>query len=257
VARFLANAYVASILSNVLTIVILAAPGAMWYLVSYRRRFLTFFGLRKTRRVVVYTSRIDVPYGSSVGVDGRRRTFAGITTPDYEARLIADINAFFGNLALPFLRWRAAPLLRWADIEVRTLVSPISADEIRRDGTIITIGSPAYNVVSGSAEDEFGAPVRFVKDNNEMATRTGTPVGVATNGAIQRIVDGTTGQVVFYLAGPSITGTTAAVRCLLRDWRQLAKRHRSGGFFAVVQATSKGGDYLVVADAGQVSRGQK
>ncbi len=210
-ASLLTNSYVANILSNIATIAIVALPGGAWYMLSRRRKLLAFFGLRRPRRVFVYTSRLDVPCGGSLGIDRSPRSFAGIATPDYEVKLIANINGFFGSFTLRFLRWRTAPLLRWADIEVQTLVSPASKEEIRRDGTVITIGSPAYNAVSQAVEDDFDAPVRFVKDNLELATRTGTPVGDAANGVVQRVVDPTTGQVAFYLAGCAAAGCSGAI----------------------------------------------
>jgi len=247
VASFLTNSYVASILSNIATLVIAGLPGGAWYLLR-RRRLRAFFGLRRTRRVFIYASRVDVPKWGSRGIDGSPRSFAGIATPDYEAKLIANINGFFGGFTPRILRWQNIPLLRWADIDVQALASPASKEEIRRDGTVITIGSPAYNLVSRSVEEDFDAPVRFANDNAELATRAGTPVGGTTNGVAQRVVDQTTGQVAFYLAGPSVAGTTAAAKYLLRDWRRLAKQHPSGQFYEVLRATSNDGDYVVVSD---------
>ena len=57
-------------------------------------------------------------------------------------------------------------------------------------------------------------------------TRGGRQVGNAASRMILRAVNPTTSRVVFYLAGLSVAGTTAAANCLLREWPRLAKRYR-------------------------------
>src|SRR6266566_4678391 len=119
------------VLSNVASVVVVGAPASAWYLVVRRR--LAFFGLRDTRRVTLYASRLYVPSGTSLGPDGRTRTFQGIATPDYESSLIASIEGFFAGLAH---LWRRTGL-RWGDIDVQALVSPASKEGIDREAILI------------------------------------------------------------------------------------------------------------------------
>jgi hypothetical protein len=229
------------VLSNVASVVVVGAPASAWYLVVRRRR-LAFFGLRDTRRVTLYASRLYVPSGASVGPDGRPRTFQGIATPDYESTLIASIEGFFAGLAR---LWRRTGL-RWGDIDVQALVSPAAKEGIDREAILIAIGSPGYNVVSGMVEEDLGSLVRFANDNRDLVAADGMPVGDAACCFVQRVTSQTTGQVVFYVAGPAAEGTTAAVNYLLRNWRQLAKRYRSGRSFCVVLRLTGAEQYTVV-----------
>jgi len=238
------------VLSNITSLVVVGGPASAWYL-AVRRRRLAFFGLRDTRRVTLYASRLYVPSGTSLGTDGRRRTFEGIATPDYESTLIASIEGFFAGLARV---WRRTGL-RWGDIDVQALVSPASKEGIDRAATLITIGSPGYNVVSGMVEEDLGPLVRFANDNRDLVAADGTPVGDAACCFVQRVTSQTTGQVVFYVAGPAAEGTTAAVNYLRREWRQLAKRHRGGRSFCLVLRLTGAEQYAVIRRLAEGSDG--
>ena len=230
------------VLGNLATVVIVAVPTWLGYQLVRRSR-LAFFGLPATRpRVIVYASRLYVPRFSSLDPDGRKRSFEGIATPHYEATLIASIQGFFARLGRV---WRRVGL-RWGDIEVQALVSPASKEGIEREATLITIGSPGYNEVSRMAEDDFGALVQFANENCDLATRDGTLVGDAYCFFVQRLTSRTTGQVVFYVAGPAAEGTTAATNYLLSEWWRLAWRYRGGRSFCVVLRLTSREQYVVV-----------
>jgi hypothetical protein len=233
------------ILSNIVSLVIVGALVGTWYLLR-RRPLLVFFGLKRSHRVVIYPSRLKVQ--SSLGVDDIERSFGATATPEYEAKIIAEITAFFERFTPRIFRWLDAPLLRWGDIKVE-VAWPASKEEIEHNSTLIVIGSPGYNLVSKAVELDFNAPVRFASDNCELATRAGVPIGGAAFGVVQRVKDRTAGQVAFYLAGPSAEGTTAAANYLLQEWRRLAKRHRRCEFYEVVQATGRQGEQYVVVPA--------
>jgi hypothetical protein len=236
--------------SSLAAVAVVAAVGWLLHL-PRRRRLLAFFGLGNDRRVFIYASRLFVPKGTSLGPDGLPRSFEGVATPDYEAKIMRDIERFFAGFA-PRIRWRGAAFLRWEDIKVETQVSPIAPEDIKRVGTLIAIGSPGYNVASGLVEERFDVPVHFAKDNRELALRVGVPLDSAAFGVVQRVVNQSTGQVAFYLAGPSIPGTTAAARYLVHGWSQLARRHRANQFYEVVKATSSDGEQYDVVTASAV-----
>ena len=88
--------------------------------------------------------------------------------------------------------------------------------------------------MSGILEEDLGTLVRFANDNRDLVATDGTSVGDAACCFVQRVTSQTTGQVVFYVAGPAAEGTTAAVNYLRREWRQLAKRYRGCRSFCVV-----------------------
>jgi hypothetical protein len=242
----LTNPYVEGVLSNLMSLLVVGALVGAWYFLR-RRRLTAFFGLCSVRRILVYGSRLDVPSGGSRGIDGRPRSFAGIATPDYEAALIADIDGFFGRFAPRILRWKDVPLFRWDDIEVEALVSPGSKGAMRRDGTVISIGSPGYNVVPQAVEEDLGAAVRFTSNNDGLEIWDGSLVDDVACCFVQRVVDPIAGQVAFYVAGPSAAGTTAAVKYLLKEWRHLAKRYSANqSFYVVLRVTSDDGEHYVV-----------
>jgi hypothetical protein len=216
--------FLESVGSNVVASVIVVVLGFItvkaWYWYT-RGRLHRFFGTRTVRRVVIYPSRLWVPRGGSLGVDGARRRFEGVTIPNYEAEIIREFGALFADN--PVIRWSGDALLRWSDIDVVVKVSPASKDDIEPSATLITIGSPGYNVVSETVEQEWASPVRFISDNSAMVVRKdGSPIrGI---GVVQRVVHPATGQVAFYVAGPSEAGTEAAALRLTRDWKPLRKR---------------------------------
>jgi hypothetical protein len=228
----------ANLVADFIWLILVAAVVGLWYL-QRRRRVLKFFGLQNHRRVVIYASRLYVKLCGSLGPDGTPRSFRGIASPGYEAELVADIEVFFDRFA-PLLRWHGTPLLKWADITVDALVSP-PPGQIEPRYTLIAIGSPGYNVVSETIEANFAAPVTFVSDNAALAL-SGVPQEDPDGllGAVQRLVNATTGQVAFYVAGPTAEGTTAATKYLLREWKHLAKRYPGGSFYVIVRARAGG-----------------
>jgi hypothetical protein len=234
-----------NIVAALIWTVFVAATVAFGYWLR-RRRVLKFFGLQNHARVVIYSSRLWVPCLTSLGPDDAPRSFEGIASPGYEAKLIADIYVFFDGWA-PLPRWAGS--LIWQDIAVEPLVSP-PPGEIEQHDTLIAIGSPGYNRVSEAIEAELAPPVRFIDDNRALALPGGTPLTDTALGAVQRLVNTSTGQVAFYVGGPSAAGTTAATNYLLREWKTLAKRPLDRPSYVIVKAKAGGAQYDVF-DAGR------
>ena len=209
----------ANIVANAATALLIVLAARAWFW-GTRRRLYALFGLAKERpRIVIYTSRLFVTNGGSLGPDGTPRTFVGEAVPNYEAELIKAFGAFFGDS--PVIRWSGAAWLRWADIDVVVQVSPATATDMDRSATLITIGSPGYNCISEAVE-QWGAPVRFAADNGLLQLQDGTHLDVMA-GVLQSVVHPSSGQVAFYLAGPTAAGTSAAAQALIRDWKRLRK----------------------------------
>jgi len=108
---------------------------------------------------------------------------------------------------------------------VNIIASPLNQSDVDKESTFITIGSPGYNWASERVENHFHALAKFVNNNSGLQLAN-TPV-VSVNGCafVQRAVDQTTGQVAFYVAGPSTQGTTGAARYLASEWKQLDRRY--------------------------------
>jgi hypothetical protein len=234
-----------NLVAALIWVLLVAAAVGLWY-TTRRRKLLKFFGLQNHRRVVIYASRLDVVSGGSLRLDRSGGSFQAIATPEYEVNLIAAIKVFFDRSAR-FLKWQGTPLLSWADINVEAVVSPPAPDQIEPRDTFIAIGSPGYNSASQAIEADFAAIVRFVNDNAALALSGGEPLRDPALGAVQRLANTTTGQVAFYVGGPSAEGTTAATNYLLREWKHLAKRYSSCPFYVIVSATAGGARYDLVA----------
>ena len=112
-------------------------------------------------------------------------------------RVVREFGALFADN--PVIRWSGAALLRWSDVDVVVKVSPASKDDIEPSATLITIRSPAYNIVSETVQQEWASPVRFISDDGALVVRKDrSPIlGI---GALQRVVRTATGQVAFYVA---------------------------------------------------------
>jgi hypothetical protein len=136
------TAFWVGVLSNIVSLLIVGAAVGVWYLLR-RRPLLAFFGLQRRHRVVIYPSRLKVE--SSRGVDGTSRSFGAMATPEYEAKIIAEITGFFDRFTPRILRWLNALLLRWGDVKV-DVAWPASKDEIEHECTFILLGSPGYNL---------------------------------------------------------------------------------------------------------------
>jgi hypothetical protein len=135
--------------SNAIFLVIVVLLGGITYVVVRRRALISFFALRKSRRLVIYSSTLRIPSGGSAGVDGRPRTFQGIAIPDYEVTAATKLQSIFASAA-PGVSGISGWLrhLRFVDLDVVVEASPRDRDDVTRQDTFVTIGSPGYNAGS-------------------------------------------------------------------------------------------------------------
>ncbi|MEA3375338.1 MAG: hypothetical protein U9R72_03970 [Chloroflexota bacterium] len=142
-----------------------------WFLVVLpRRRLLTFFGVKSSRRIVVYLSNLGVRAGGASGADGRARSYAGSAVPN-EEREVADrfrelfarppgLLRFLGTSSL-LDRLFPGSGFRLSDVEVRILSPPSNQQHLDPSASVITLGSPYYNAASNCVESEFNSRARF------------------------------------------------------------------------------------------------
>jgi hypothetical protein len=236
------------ILGNVLTVLVLFALGYVMFYASRRAKLVKFFHLRKNRAITLYTSSLNVLSGGSHGVDGVPRSYQGPAIPTMESLVIADFQRTFASVAPSKLEASGyLSHLRFTDISCAAEPSPSSLAQVVRDRTLLTIGSPAYNVASLFVEREFAPIGKFGSDFLDLDLPAGYPPSDVLCGFVVRAHHPTTKQVAFYAAGPSAPGTVAAARYLLEHWQDLAKSHEPDQPFCVlVKALNVDGTSYVV-----------
>ena len=232
------NAYVVSILSNVLTLIILGFLSWTIFLATRRRKLQSFFGLKGTRRLLIYVSNLHLDSFASQGIDGAYRSYSGGAVPEYETRLSAVIQRFFDSLT-PRTRQRAGLLrfLRWSDLNIEIVPSPPTVNMVRFDAPLLAIGSPGYNAASQAIENKADTLVRLADDNASVEVVGGRVFNDAEVALVQRTVDAS-GRIAFYVAGPSARGTTGAAHYLFARWRQLTRRYRGRPFYVVLRVVN-------------------
>ena len=113
--------------SSLVAIVVALLAGNLIYWVTGRRKVKAFFHLG-AGGIVIYTSRLNIPKGGSVGVDGQPRSYAGPAMPEYEIRAVNDIENFLGRLH-PRLNLINGPLsflqFQCYDFHVRVELGPL------------------------------------------------------------------------------------------------------------------------------------
>jgi hypothetical protein len=207
-----------------------------WLLIRKKRtRLIQFFGVERERRVVIYWSLVRVLQGGSVGVDNRPRGYYGPTIPSGELDLIAVYQRLF-NYVVPSLQEQPGFLrnLLLSDVKVEISPSPLRKEDIDRGSSLVSFGSPGYNVVSQWIEDELRAVGRFVPDMAAVEVDGIQPFHGMLSGFIQRvrIQDGPT--MAFYVAGVSERATKAAAYYLASRWEDLQRRFGNRENFCVV-----------------------
>jgi hypothetical protein len=218
------NSYVVNVLSNFITLALLVFLGFVVQRLAGRRALLKFFRIQKTKRINLYLSNLSVVAGGALGVDRKPRSFGETAIPFAESQFIGLFQRLFNRL-VPGLEGQPGPL-RWlsiSDVDVSPLVSPLQEESIDKSTTAISLGSPAYNVVSRWAEDGLGAIGRFAHDNRALAIEGLPPLTDTRQGFIQRVVD-SGGTTCFYAAGCSTLGTIGAAYFLATKWRYLHGR---------------------------------
>jgi hypothetical protein len=126
-----------------------------------------------------------------------------------------------------------------SDITVNVMASPDTQDGVERSSTIIAVGSPGYNRVSERVEAAFHSFATFVSDNRAMQLGSNAAVTDLNAGFVQKAIDQSSGQIAFYVAGPSSLGTSGAALYLVTQWKRLAKRYPGNTPFCVMIRTTR------------------
>jgi hypothetical protein len=230
-----------------LFLLILLALGWLIYRVTHRGPLLSFFGIERQKRLLVYLSNLSIQPRGALGVDGLPRSFGESAVPAYEAALMPSLQRLF-NYVVPgakeqpgFLKW-----LQLSDVAVEFVPSPPSESEIDRDSTFIAVGSPGYNRASTYIENSLHSIGRFTNDMSAITLPGVSPLQGDHYSFVQRA--GNASQRAFYTAGISSRATTGAVRFLVTHWRDLDQKYPGGKPFCVMLriASEDGSRYQIV-----------
>jgi hypothetical protein len=225
--------YVQNVASDFIFLILSALIGLVIHHFSGRRRLLKFFDIERSKNLCLYLSNLSIPVGGSLGVDSVPRSYSGPAIPLYEVHILPIFQRLF-NLLIPGLDSVPGFLktLVLSDVILNVLASPLNQSDVDQESTLITIGSPGYNRASERVERHFHALAKFVNNNSDL--QLGNTPPITDCAFVQRAVDQTTGQVGFYVAGPSARGTTGAAFYLVKHWKQLARRYPGQKPFCVM-----------------------
>lgn len=190
-----------NLLADALFILLAVAAGWLYLYFTSRSKLLDFFDIDKTRRIVVYLSALKILPGGSIGTDGIRRSFKGSTTTILEMQSAFKFRDLF-NYLLPSLAEKPGLLnkILISDVIVDIQMSPDDKSQLEHSTSIITIGSPVYNVASDFVENDLGSIAR---------SRSGT-VADASHLKVSTDTD--------ELAGDSGIGIQSATSTVRQDW---------------------------------------
>jgi hypothetical protein len=218
--------------SNFLTLAILIVLGWLVYYSGSRRPRLSFFGIRRTKKLVVYLSNLGVRSGGSTGVDGTPSSFGESAIPVYEAKLMPALQRLF-NYVVPGMEGLPGFLNRLllSDVDVEILASPLDVKEIEGDFTFMAVGSPGYNLAASYVENSLHSIGRFTDDMAAVTLPGAVPLS-GDHAFVQRA--GNSKRTAIYVAGATSRATTGAVRFLATRWRYLHKKYPRGKAFCVM-----------------------
>jgi hypothetical protein len=224
-------------LANLSFALFLILLGWLVYYATKRRRLLKFFNIKSSKRLVIYLSNLRIITGGSLGIDNKQRSYNGFAVV-YNEQLFATKFKERFNYLIPALSESPSFLRKivFADINVSIIPSPIQESEIEANSSIISFGSPGYNLVSKVIEKNSKSVARFTNDNNGIQIQNLPNLNNPFNGFIQRIVQNTSdnNRNLFYVAGLSERGTIGAANYLLRNWEKISKRYKNDDSFIIV-----------------------
>jgi hypothetical protein len=227
--------YLVNLAAEITFLLLVLAAGWTYVLATQRRPLLRFFRVENSRRLVLYWSRLFVTPGGSVGEGGEPRSFAGTAVPFTETLFLPLFQRLF-NYVIPGLEGQPGVFRRLllADVAIRASVAPPSPTEIDATSSIVSFGSPGYNVVSRWIEYTHHSIGQFVEDNQAVQLPNTPPIREPLSGFVQRVLLPRKEGAAFYVAGISSQATMAAAYFLFSRWLYLRRRFGDDERFCVV-----------------------
>lgn len=230
----------AGVIANVIFVALTIEIGILVVLCR-RRALLRFWGIREVKKIRIYISHLRITPGGALDANGTARSYQGSVVTQLESEMAGLLKSLFfatvpGRAVQP--NWINALLFVKADVEVQP--APDLMPQIDQDGTVVALGSPAYNVVSGAIETNCSSPVKFVQGYAAIELPGKLTITDPRQSVVMRLLAGD--RYWFYAAGLSEAGTAAAAHYLVKSWKRLDRLYRGSPSFFVSLEFS-GSDY--------------
>ena len=205
-------------------------------LLGRRKALLRFWGLAESRTIRIFVSHLRIPPAGAADAAGNRRSFQGSAVALLEASAASALQSLFAA-PIPGLRvqphWAAG--LFFVNAEASVEASPLTSPSDLL-GTIVSLGSPAYNEISRRLESESPDVPRFVGDNTAIQLPGQLLLKKPSQAVVVRFSSAQ--QTWFYAAGISEPATAAAAYYLARSWRRLDRAFRdTPSFYVALEMT--------------------
>jgi hypothetical protein len=218
-------------------ILFLALTIGIGILVVFRRRraLLRFWGIREVKKLRIYISHLRIMPGGALDASGTPRSYQGSVVTQLESDMAGLLKSLFFATVPGWAvqtNWIKALLFVNADVEV--LPTPHLAQQIDQEGTVVSLGSPGYNLVSGAIERDCSSPVKFIQGNTAIQLPGNLTITDPRQSVVVRLLAGN--RYWFYAAGLSEHGTAAAAHYLANSWKRLDRRYcGSPSFFVALE----------------------
>jgi len=217
----------AGFIANLIFLVFTILIGWAFFLFVRRRKLLKFFGVVNSKKLIIYLSNIRVVEGGSIGIDDKRKNYSGNTVTLGEANMAGLIGELF-NYLIPGLRHQPGILkyLLVTDIQVYPTPSLLRIEDIDKSSSIVTFGSPGYNIVSEWIEQQLSPSIKFSNDNRNIHVDGLPDIADGRQAFVQRIYDADNRRMIFYTAGISALGTLGAIYFLVSELATIIQKIR-------------------------------
>jgi hypothetical protein len=212
------------LLANFIFLMLITGVSYFLFNINRRKKLYDFFNITDSHRLIIYLSNLKILKGGSQGFDMLPRSFQGYAAPFGEYMASGDLKNIF-YYPVPSISEQPGILkkLLVADIQINILLSPLDIKDIDLSDSIVTVGSPGYNIVSRYIEEKMKSNAVFDLQNNSMKINKVFFDQNTNHGFLERIVDKENKRSFFYTAGLSEIGTVGSLFYLSTHWEILYK----------------------------------
>ena len=163
------------------------------------------------------------------------RSFQGYTVTYGEYMVSNELKNIF-YYPIPSLSEQPGILkkLLVADIQINISPSPFKIEDIDLSASIVTVGSPGYNIVSKYVEEKIKSQAKFDMQNNAMKINNSSSDKDTSHGFLERIIDLDNKRSFFYAAGLSEIGTLGSLLYLSTHWEILYREYGKDKPFSIM-----------------------
>lgn len=223
------------ILSSILFLILITIIGWLYQYFSGRKKLFEFFNLKNTKRLVLYLSHLRIASGGAVGVDNIPRSFGESAIPLSETRLVSLFQRLFIS-AIPGIDTLPGILKKIviSDVDLNIEPSPLDENTVEKDTTIISLGSPGYNIASKYIENTLNSIGKFINQNSAIEIPDTPPYRDTLYSFVQRTKNNSSGAIAYYAAGISSISTMGVSYFLSSKWRYLQNKYGNTQPFCII-----------------------